>query len=137
MEGKFKYLSMTSDSLPRIQVRLLAFSPLACGMLSGKYLDGAVPKGSRMDLNPGLSGRASERAEPAIRAYLDVAAKHGLDPVQMSLAWTRSRPFPTIPIFGATTMEYLDTALGAAELTLDEQVLKDIDAAHRAHPMPF
>ncbi len=118
-------------------VTLLAFSPLACGILSGKYLDGAVPKGTRLDLTPGLGGRISARMDDAVRAYLGVAAKHGLDLVQMALAWTRTRPFPTIPIFGATTMAQLDTALGAADLELGNEVLNDIAEAHKAHPMPF
>jgi aryl-alcohol dehydrogenase-like predicted oxidoreductase len=118
-------------------VTLLAFSPLACGILSGKYLDGAVPKGTRLDLTPGLGGRISARMDDAVRAYSAVAAKHGLDLVQMALAWTRTRPFPTIPIFGATSMAQLDTALGAADLVLSEDVLADIAEAHKAHPMPF
>ena len=75
--------------------------------------------------------------DDAVRAYLGVAAKHGLDLVQMALAWTRTRPFPTIPIFGATTMAQLDTALGAADLELGNEVLNDIAEAHKAHPMPF
>jgi len=118
-------------------VTLLAFSPLACGILSGKYLDGAVPGGSRLDLTPGLGGRISARMDDAVRAYQGVAAKHGLDLVQMALAWTRTRPFPTIPIFGATSMAQLEVALGAADLVLGDDVLSDIAGAHKAHPMPF
>lgn len=118
-------------------VTLLAYSPLAAGLLSGKYQNGQVPEGSRMSLTPDLGGRKSERVFPAIDAYHAVAAKHGLNPVQMALAWTRTRPFPTIPIFGATSMEQLETALGAADLTLDQEVLDDIEATHKAHPMPY
>lgn len=118
-------------------VTLLAFSPLAAGLLTGKYQDGAVPEGSRMSLNGTLGGRKTERAFAAVDAYLDVARKHGLDPVHMALAWTRSRPFPTIPIFGATTMEQLDRALGGAEVTLSKEVLDDISAVHHDHPMPY
>ena len=119
------------------EVPLLAFSPLAAGLLSGKYQDGAVPEGSRRSLVPEMGGRITGRVFPAVAAYLEIARAHGLDPVQMALAWTLTRPFPCIPIFGATTMAQLERALGAAELSLSEEVLEQIDAAHRAHPMPY
>ncbi len=118
-------------------VTLLAFSPLAAGMLSGKYQDGQIPEGSRMTRTPDLGGRKTDRAFKAIDAYLDVARRHGLDPCQMALAWTRTRPVPTIPIFGATTTAQLETALGAVDLTLDQQVLDDIAAIYRTHPQPY
>ena len=119
------------------EVPLLAFSPLAVGLLSGKYQGGAVPDGSRMSLVPELGGRTTGRVFPAVEAYLDIARRHGLDPSQMALAWTLTRPFPCIPIVGATTVEQLDLALGAADLKLSEEVLEEIDAAHKAHPMPY
>ncbi|MGB7261884.1 MAG: aldo/keto reductase, partial [Albidovulum sp.] len=70
-------------------------------------------------------------------AYLGIAARAGLDPAQMALAWTMTRPFPIVPILGATTVDQLDIALGAADLTLSEAVLDEIAAAHKAHPMPY
>ncbi|MDZ7709261.1 MAG: aldo/keto reductase [Roseovarius sp.] len=118
-------------------VGLLAFSPLAAGLLTGKYQDGALPEGSRMTINTDLGGRRGPRAFAAVDAYLDVARRHGLDPVQMALAWCLTRPFLCSAIFGATSMAQLDRALGAADLVLSEEVLDDLDAAHRAHPMPF
>ena len=118
-------------------VTLLAFSPLAAGLLTGKYQGGAVPEGSRMSLNPELGGRRTARAFEAVDAYLGVAERHGLDPVAMAIAFCRSRPFPTIPIIGATSPEQLDRALAAAGLTLSAEVLEDIAAAHKAHPMPY
>ena len=118
-------------------VGLLAFSPLATGFLTGKYQNGQVPEGSRMSLNPEMSGRKTERVFTAVDAYMKVAKKHGLDPAQMALAWTVSRPFMTSSIFGATSMEQLETAIGAADLTLDKAVLEDLDKAHKAHPMPY
>ncbi len=118
-------------------VTLLAFSPLAVGLLTGKYQDGKIPDGSRMALNPGLGGRQSDRVFAAVDACLGVAQKHGVDPVHMALAWTGSRPFPTIPIFGATTMAQLDRAIDAADVTLPPEVLEDIGAVHKAHPMPY
>jgi len=117
-------------------VGLLAYSPLACGLLSGKYLDG-IPKGSRLDINKDLGGRWGEPAQAAVRAYVALAAEHGLDPSQMALAWTLTRPFMTSSIFGATSMEQLETALGASEVTLSDEVMDGIAVIHRAHPMPF
>ena len=118
-------------------VGLLAFSPLAAGLLSGKYQNGAVPEGSRMSLNGDLGGRKTARVFPAVSAYLDIARRHGLDPVQMALAWVVQRPFTCSAIFGATSPEQLECALGAADVTLSDEVLRDIDAAHRDHPMPY
>ena len=118
-------------------VGLLAFSPLAAGLLTGKYQAGAVPAGARMTLNETLGGRRTDRAFAAVDAYLAIAARHGLDPVQMALAWVMQRPFTCSTIFGATTPAQLARALGSADVTLSQAVLDEIDAAHRAHPMPF
>ncbi|MGR3492536.1 MAG: aldo/keto reductase [Shimia sp.] len=122
-------------------ILLLAFSPLATGLLTGKYQGGKVPEGSRMSIGPQLGGRVTddnrERVLAAVEAYLGIARRHGLDPTQMALAWCLTRPFPVSPIFGATSMEQLDTALGAADVTLSDEVLAEIDTAHRAHPMPY
>ena len=119
------------------QVGLLSFSPLAAGLLTGKYSDGAIPAGSRRSIVGDLGGRVTPRLWPAIDAYLAIAAKHGLDPAQMALAWARMRPFMASVIFGATSLPQLELALGAADLVLSQEVLDDIDNAHRAHPMPF
>ncbi len=116
---------------------LLAFSPLATGLLSGKYAGDVVPEGSRRSLNPDLSGRITPRVFPAVAAYLGIAARHGLDPCQMAIAFCRTRPFPTIPIIGATTLEQLRTNIGAASVTLSSEVLDEIAETHRAHPWPY
>ncbi len=118
-------------------VGLLAFSPLAVGLLTGKYQNGQIPPGSRRSLNDKLGGRVTDRVWPAVDAYLAIAAKHGLDPSQMALAWCNSRPFVTSSIFGATSIAQLETALGAADMVLDQAVLDDIAKAHKAHPMPY
>ncbi|MGR3485523.1 MAG: aldo/keto reductase [Paracoccaceae bacterium] len=118
-------------------VVLLAFSPLGTGYLTGKYQNGAVPEGSRKSHESGSGGRASERIGPAVDAYLDIARDHGLDPVHMSLAWCRQRPFPVSAIFGATRLDQLRHVLDGADLTLSDEVLRQIDRAHRRHPMPY
>ncbi len=118
-------------------VGLLAFSPLGTGLLTGKYQGGAVPAGSRKAINPELGGRHSERVYDAVAAYLDIAARHGLDPVHMALAWCRTRPFMASAIFGATRLEQLSHILASTSLELSQEVLDEITAAHRANPMPY
>lgn len=116
---------------------LLAYSPLACGLLSGKYAGDVTPDDTRRVRTPELGGRITPQVFPAVAAYLGVAARHGLDPCQMALAFCRSRPFPVIPILGATTLEQLQTNLGAADLVLSPEVLAEIDKTHRSHPAPY
>ena len=118
-------------------ITLLAFSPLAAGYLTGKYQDGRVPEGSRKSLNETMGGRASDRVEPTVAIYAEIARRHGVDLTHMALQWTRSRPFPTIPIFGATTLEQLDHILKAPEVTLSDELLDEVSKAHRTHPMPY
>jgi aryl-alcohol dehydrogenase-like predicted oxidoreductase len=116
---------------------LLAFSPLATGLLSGKYAGDVIPEGSRRSLNPDLSGRITPAVFPAVAAYLGIAGRHGLDPCQMAIAFCRSRPVTTIPIIGATTLAQLQTNLGAASVTLSPEVLAEIAETHRAYPAPY
>ncbi len=118
-------------------VTLLAFSPLATGLLTGKYQNRQVPEGSRMSINTDLSGRRSEVVFHAVDAYLAVAATHGIDPVHLALAWTEGRPFPTIPIFGATTIAQLDHIIAGLDVSLSPEVLTAVSKAHRQHPMPY
>ncbi|WOI55056.1 aldo/keto reductase [Palleronia sp. LCG004] len=118
-------------------VTLLAYSPLAAGLLTGKYQGGALPDGSRMAINGNLGGRKTDRAFAAVDAYQAIARKHGLDLVHMAIAWVRSRPVNTIPMFGATTLEQLDHILEGQEVTLSQEVLDEIAEAHRAHPAPY
>jgi aryl-alcohol dehydrogenase-like predicted oxidoreductase len=118
-------------------VGLLAFSPLATGILTGKYQGGVIPEGSRRTKVENLGGRWGPEAEAAAQAYLDVASKHGLDAAQMAIAFCISRPFMTSTIIGATRMDQLKTAIGAAEVSLSDSVFDDIAKARRAHPLPI
>ncbi len=119
------------------QVGLLAYSPLAAGLLTGKYQNGAVPEGSRKSISPGLGGRATGRVWPAVAAYQDIARRHGHDLAHMSLAWCRTRPFMVSAIFGATTSSQLEHLLKSVDVKLTQDCLKDIDRVHRSHPMPY
>ena len=118
-------------------VGLLAFSPLAAGMLSGKYDKGDVPEGSRRAQNDALSGRWSDYSREANARYNALARDHGMEPAVMALAFCLSRPFMTSAIIGATTPEQLGVNLSAADLTLDAEVLDAIAAIRRDHPMPM
>ncbi len=119
------------------QITLLAFSPLAAGFLTGKYQGGAVPAGSRKSINEGMGGRMSERVLSVTQAYLEIAAKHELHPVHMALAWCCQRPFPVSPIFGATDMAQLQIIIEGKDLVLEDEIMAELDAAHRANPMPY
>ncbi len=116
---------------------LLAFSPLAVGLLSGKYAGDVTPEGTRRSFTPDLGGRITPHVFPAVAAYLGIAADHGLDPCQMAIAFCLTRPFPCIPIIGATNLEQLATNISAVDLVLQPAVLRDIAAAHRMYPAPY
>ncbi len=118
-------------------VGLLAFSPLATGILTGKYQQGKTPRGSRKQFNPDLGGRATDRAWKAVDAYQKVARRHGLDLTQMSLAWCRTRPFMASAIFGATSSGQLSHLLRSVDVGISPECQSDINNAHRQHPMPY
>ncbi|MFT3689069.1 aldo/keto reductase [Paenirhodobacter sp.] len=119
------------------RVTLLAYSPLAAGLLSGKYAGGVVPEGSRMARTPDLGGRVNPRAFEVADRYVALARGAGLDPVTMAIAWILTRPFPVIPIIGATSCDQLARSLDAADTVLPPEVLTGIERLHRENPMPF
>lgn len=118
-------------------VGLLAFSPLAAGLLSGKYQGDVTPPGTRRAANPDLGGRVGPIVFAVVEEYLNVARKHGLDPCQMALAFCLTRPFMTAAIIGATGMDQLRSDIGAADLVLGEDVMTDIQAVYRRYPVPM
>ena len=118
-------------------VGLLAYSPLAGGILSGKYLDGKKPAGSRGSINGDIGGRLVPQQEAATRAYVELAKANGIDPSAMALAFCLTRPFMASVIIGATTMDQLKVNIGAADLKLSDAVLQEIAKIHRQYPMPI
>jgi len=120
----------------REQCGLLAYSPMAFGVLSGKYLGGARPAGSRLTLFERFDRYSNPQAESAAARYVALARRHGLDPAQMALAWVTSRPFVTSNIIGATTMEQLEADLGSLDLELSDEVIGEIEAIHIQQPSP-
>lgn len=118
-------------------IPLLAYSPLAAGLLTGKYAGNVTPEGSRRARTPDLGGRITGRVFEAVSGYLGIAQEHGLDPVHMAIQWTLSRPVPTLPIIGATTSEQLEHLLHGVGVALTEEVQSDIEQLNRAMPMVF
>lgn len=121
----------------REKVGLLAWSPLAAGMLTGKYANDARPAGSRWTLSDRFNQRDTPQAHTAVDRYLAVAKKHGLDAAQMAIAFVLSRPFVTSAIVGATSMAHLKNNIAAVDLVLTDSVLADIAEVRRDFPMPF
>jgi len=119
------------------QVGLMAFSPLACGMLTGKYENDLIPEGSRRSIAEDLTGRYSTKSKPALTRYIALARQHGLEPTQMALAFCMTRPFMATVIFGATTMEQLKLNMGATDLVLSEEVMNGIADIYRDYPIPM
>ena len=117
-------------------VGLLAYSPLAGGLITGKYFDGQMPQGSRGDYQKGF-WRLNEHSEAAGKQYLALAARHGLDVAQMAIAFAMTRPFMTSVILGATSTAQLANAIGARDLALSPELLAEIDAIHRRYPRPI
>ena len=116
---------------------LLAWSPLARGMISGKYLGGKRPAGTRLAIETRPERRDTPQANEAIAAYIKVAEKHGFDVCQMALAFVNSKPFVTSNIIGATTMEQLKSNIDSIELKLTQDILDDIEAVRRDYPIPY
>jgi aryl-alcohol dehydrogenase-like predicted oxidoreductase len=120
----------------REQLGLLAYSPLAFGVLSGKYRNGQLPENSRLKLFPRMARYNSEESSVATEAYAAIADKHGLTLTQLSLAFVTDRPFVTSNIIGATTTEQLKENIDTAAMTLSDEVLEEIDAVHNRIPNP-
>ncbi|MGH8433427.1 MAG: NADP(H)-dependent aldo-keto reductase [Pseudomonas sp.] len=120
----------------REQCGLLAYSPMAFGMLSGKYEGGARPANARISLFGRFTRYTNPQTEAACSLYVGLAREHGLDPAQMALAFVSAQPFVTSNIIGATTVEQLQSNLASSELQLSDEILAGIDAIHKAQPNP-
>ena len=125
-----------SEIAIREHIGLLAYSPLAFGVLSGKYLGGKRPEKSRITLFPAYNRYISETSVIATQKYFDLANKHGLSLAQMALAFVNTRPFVTSTIIGATTMEQLKENIGSIDVDLSAELLEGINAIHNEIPNP-
>ena len=115
---------------------LLAYSPMAFGVLSGKYLDGQRPANARVTRFSRFDRYASPQSETATQAYVALARQHGLSPAQMALAWVSTRPFVTSNIIGATSLNQLEENLASTDLQLPAEVTEGIEAIHQRQPNP-
>lgn len=122
-----------AEACLREDVALLAYSALAQGYLTGKYRGGALPEGARKTLFDRLKRYEGPGAVETNDRYVALAEAAGLDPAQMAIAFALSRPFVTSVILGATSVDQLRNNLGAADLDLPPDLLKEIDTIHRAH----
>ena len=118
-------------------VSLLAYSPLAFGHLTGKYLGGAQPAGARLTRFPPFGQRYQKpMVESAVSEYARLAGEHGMSPAALALAFVRSRWFVGSTIIGATSLGQLEENLDAAGRTLDEEVLAAVEKVHLHNPNP-
>jgi len=117
---------------------LLAYSPLAFGTLTGKYLDDQQPEGARCTRFKHYLRYAGESATKAIKAYVQLARDHGLEPAQMALAWVNSRSFTTSTIIGATSLQQLEVNLASIDVELSDEVIQGVETIHReiSNPCP-
>jgi len=121
----------------REQVGLLAYSPLAGGMLTGKYVGAPRPiPGTRSSLSPGFSARFTDKKMRATAAYTDLARQHGLEPAAIALAFVRQQPFTTSVLMAASSPSQLELNLRDLDLVLSKELLKQINAIHDDLPNP-
>ena len=120
----------------RENIGLLAYSPMAFGVLSGKYINGTDSDSSRLNLFPRFSRYSSKQSTEATKAYLKIAKEHELKPSQMALAFVTERPFVTSNIIGATTMNQLKENIDSIHINLKKDVLDEIEEVHSRIPNP-
>ncbi|MCU7828400.1 MAG: NADP(H)-dependent aldo-keto reductase [Candidatus Thiodiazotropha sp. (ex Myrtea sp. 'scaly one' KF741663)] len=115
---------------------LLAYSPMAFGVLSGKYFNQQRPAGARLTLFDRFDRYSNPQTEWAAQRYVTLAQEHGLEPAQMALAWVTSRPFVTSNIIGATTLKQLEQNLQSLSINLTPEVIEGIEQIQRQQPNP-
>jgi aryl-alcohol dehydrogenase (NADP+) len=126
-----------AEVLFREQMSLLAYSPLAGGILSGKYLNGEKPPMARFTLFDTLGVRFRKpMVAEAVAAYVDLARRRGISPVQLALGYVRSRWFLGASIIGATSMTQLEQDIAAAQFELDAETLAEIAQVQLRFPNP-
>jgi aryl-alcohol dehydrogenase-like predicted oxidoreductase len=125
-----------SEVLLREKVAYLPYSPLAFGVLSGKYLKNSSPKGARVTLFPNYNRYSGEGSLKATALYAEIARKYNLSLAQMALAFVRQQPFITSTIIGATTVDQLVENIESVDITLTEEILKEINLVHSRIPNP-
>ncbi|MCB0429824.1 MAG: aldo/keto reductase [Flavobacteriales bacterium] len=125
-----------SEIAEREQVGLLAYSPLAFGLLSGKYYRGTAKPQDRLLQFAAFKRYSGKRAGEAVESYVHLADETGISPATLALAYVNDRSFVTSNIIGATTMEQLNENIASINVTLDEPTIKRIEEINRLFPDP-
>ena len=120
----------------REEIGLLAYSPMAFGVLSGKYIKGTAADNARLKLFPRFARYSSDKATEATKRYMKIAEDNNMTLAQMSLAFVTDRPFMTSNIIGATSLEQLEENIDSANITLSDEILKAINEVHAEIPNP-
>ena len=142
IQNPYNLLNRTYEvGLAEISVReksgLLAYSPLACGYLSGKYRNNQMPKNSRIERDGDFWTRYQKpNSNKAIDAYYEIAKKYKLDLAQMSLKFLEIQPFVTSVIIGATTMEQLKSNIESVNIILTDEIIHEINEIQKYYPNP-
>ena len=127
------------------KVSLIPYSPLAGGVLSGKYQDGETPKGARFSLYREMGGRQSamtqrfinDKSMASTARFQKIAAEAGVSLVTLATAWSKQHDFVASTIVGATHTDQLADIFAAAEVKLDAATLKAIDAVSKEYMYPM
>ena len=125
-----------SEISHRENIGLLAYSPMAFGVLSGKYVKGTAADNARLKLFPRFARYSGEQATEATKRYLKIAEDNGMSLAQMALAFVNERPFVTSNIIGATNLEQLEENIDSINISLSDDVLKAINDVHATIPNP-
>jgi len=142
VQNPYNLLNRTYEvGLSEISIReqsgLLAYSPLACGYLSGKYRNNQIPKNSRMDHAFDFWSRYRKpNSDKAINEYFKISQKYNLDFAQMSLKFVEIQPFVTSVIIGATTLEQLKINIESVNVNLNDEIISDINNIQKIYPNP-
>ena len=126
----------SSEICIRENVGLLAYSPMAFGVLSGKFLKGESHPNSRLSLFPQFARYTSAQCAEATRLYQEIAIKNGLTLTELSLAFVTQQAFLTSTIIGATTMEQLNENIATIDVVLSDEILNEINAVQAIIPDP-
>ncbi|ULC59985.1 aldo/keto reductase [Flaviramulus sp. BrNp1-15] len=141
IQNSYSLLNRTFEGdLAEVSIRenigLLAYSTLAFGMLTGKYIDGTAGPNSRLNRFPGMARYSGVRSQKATKKYLELAREHNISLTQMALAFVNQQPFLTSNIVAATNLEQLKENIDSINLDLSKELLAKINAIHAETPNP-
>jgi len=125
-----------SEIVLRENIGLLAYSPMAFGLLSGKYHNGSDVKNARITLFPKLPRYSSKIVFDVAQMYIEIAKKYGMSPAQMALAFVNSRPFLWSNIIGATSMQQLRLNIDSIDMVIPEEAIKEIEEVQKLNSNP-